>query len=50
MENLFETAKNEREQFLDKNKKLSNALNITQDKYSIILKKLAVIQIEILEV
>ena len=49
MKNLFEAAKNEREQFLEENRRLNDALNTTQDKYSRMLKKLAVIQVEILK-
>ena len=49
MENLFEAAKDEKKQSLEENKRLDNALNTTQDKYSNMLKKLTVVQIEVLE-
>ena len=49
IENLFEVAKDERKQLLEKNQKLSDRLNITQDKYSSILKKPAIIQMKVLE-
>ena len=49
MENLFEAAIDERKQLLEENKKLNDALNIMQDKYSSILKKLTIVQMKVLE-
>ena len=49
IEILFEAAKDERDQLLEKNKKLDNALNTMLDKYSSTLKKLTIVQVEILK-
>ena len=49
IEKIFEVAKNEREQFLEKNMKLSNILDTIQNKYSNTLKKLAIVQVKILK-
>ena len=43
MKDFFKAAKEEKEQFLKKNKRLSDALNTIQDKYSNMLKKLTVV-------
>ena len=49
MENFLEAAKDEREQLLEENKRLGDALNTTQDKYLNTLKKLNVVQVEVLK-
>ena len=43
MENLFKAAKDEREQLLEDNKRLSDVLNTMQDKYLSMLKKLTIV-------
>ena len=50
IENFIEVAKDEREQLLEKNKRISNILDTMQEKYSSTLKKLIIIQIKILKI
>ena len=47
MENFFKAAKDEKEQLLEENKKLSDTLNTMQDKYSSMLKKPIIVQVEV---